>query len=159
MNWFVACDFCSWLSGLHGVGFRLPTEAEWEKTARGTDNRVYPWGNESPTEKQANFKYNTGMSMSVRAHPGGASPYGVEDLAGNAFEWVWDFYQKNYYSIGSTDNINPLGPADGTSRVVKGGSWEGDSRQIRISYRDSADPTGKFADIGFRCAVNSLKGI
>lgn len=143
--WTQAHDYCNW------VGRRLPTEAEWEKAARGTDGRLFPWGNSPATEELANFDFHSNGFTDVSSFPAGASPYGVMDLAGNVWEWTADWYDENYYAV--SPKTNPTGPESGTIRVIRGGAWNTVPRAIRVTNRHWAFP---YRDdiVGFRCATS-----
>jgi formylglycine-generating enzyme required for sulfatase activity len=148
VTWSEASDFC------RAQGKRLPTEAEWEKAARGDSGNVFPWGQKAPTSALAVFgqyhMHEIPVVASVDSGEEGRSPYGLHHMAGNAAEWVEDWFGIDYYA--TMPNRNPRGPAGGRYKVVRGGSWKSTPVLLRTATRSGASPDQRTATIGFRCA-------
>jgi len=146
VSWHEAIAFCRWLAERAGGEIRLPTEAEWEKAARGADGRVYPWGSEWGDSKANTAELDLKNTTAVGRFPEGASPYGVLDMAGNVWEWCGTLYQPYPYAA----NDGREDPTTEGWRVLRGGSWSDEHRNARCAFRYGFDPAGRYSDTGFR---------
>jgi formylglycine-generating enzyme required for sulfatase activity len=157
VSWYDAMAYCRWLTATLDDGhiYRLPTEAEWERAARGTQGARYPWGDDWRTDHCNSEEAGLGVTSPVGIFPQGAAEGGIQDLVGNVWEWCQDWYSEDYYAH-SQDERNPTGPDHGDSRVFRGGSWysEGPS-QCRCGYRSGDDPWDGGSIRGFRCVRTS----
>ena len=149
VSWGDADAFCKW------AGKRLATEAEWEKAARGMDERQYPWGSQKPTPDLANYALGARFSYSQVLMPVGkydkaVSPYGLFDMAGNVWEWTQDWYEGAYY--GKSPEKNPAGPEQGQFKVLRGGAWSDLPKYLLTYGRFKLLPTTRNSYTGFRCA-------
>ncbi len=151
VDWNQASAYSGWIQG------RMPTEAEWEKAARGSNGNLYPWGNDAPACDVGNFTGCLGHTSDVTNHPDGTSPYGVYDTAGNVFEWVNDWYDASYYQNAPTKN--PTGPESGQYRAIRGNSFESDLDQILMGNRHFGGVAYHNYDLGFRCVVQQPQPI
>lgn len=151
VSWNDAKAYCDWLSRQTGLRFKLPTEAQWEKAARGTDERRYPWGDSDPICSKANYRGCQRKTMPVGSYPAGVSPYGAHDMAGNVWEWCVDWYDRDYYIY--SPSYNPQGASSGSSRVIRGGSWNSYTIDLRSACRGTFNPVRKSYAIGLRLCM------
>ncbi len=145
VSWFGANAYCA------TVGRRLPTEAEWERAARGSEGYIYPWGWTFESSRANTNQAGVGGTSPVGSYPNGASPFGAEGMAGNVAEWVYDWYQVDFYSTDQARQLNPEGPSGGTERVIRGGAWDQRPFFSRTVHRLSRTPNTQAPWIGFRC--------
>ncbi len=150
VSWYEATAYVAWLAQATGQPIRLPTEAEWEKGARGTDSRKYPWGNDAPDKNRCNFSSNEGKTRPVGNYAAGASPYGALDMAGNVWDWTATKWVANYENYANVVDNDKEG---GAARALRGGSWLGDSSDVRSANRNWDAPLVRNVNIGFRLVV------
>jgi formylglycine-generating enzyme required for sulfatase activity len=151
VSWFDAATFCTWISNETGKPYRLPTEAEWERAARGgLEGRLYTWGDESP-QHQPDYsqRWLHGPERVGQRPPNG---FGLHDISENVHEWCADWYDQHYYL--ESEATNPQGPAKGSRRSSRGGSWRHQIKITRVAARSSIPPEFKYSDYGFRCALS-----
>jgi len=151
VSWFDATAYCKWLSEKAGKLYRLPTEAEWERAARGgLEGRLYTWGDEAP-QLQSNYAelWLNGPERVGQRTPNG---FGLQDISENVHEWCSDWFDESYYA--NSPRENPRGPATGTRRASRGGSWRHQIKITRVAARSSIPPDFKYSDYGFRCAMS-----
>lgn len=154
VTWYEASDYCQWVNG------SLPTEAQWEKAAKGTLPKAFPWGDQIPYCKLANSYNNAlgefciGDTVKVGSYPMGASAYGVMDMAGNVWEWVNDWYSAEYYR--HSPFVDPAGIDTGSGKVIRGGGYDYSWSKLRIAYKSNHHPNTRHLSYGFRC-VNPIE--
>jgi len=141
INDWAFCDF---------YGLVLPSEAQWEKAARGTDGRIYPWGDQKPTDKLCNFEWNVGNTTRVGAYPKGMSPYGLVDCAGNVYDWCADAWDSSW--LKKIENGKTLNTSENraSSYSVRGGNFNNNDKYVRSAYRNNIYPDWCLYYIGFR---------
>jgi formylglycine-generating enzyme required for sulfatase activity len=145
VSWYEAQAYAHW------AGKSLPTEAQWEYAAAGKEKNIYPWGEKNPCLKLANFGDNAQATVPVDSLPEGASSFGCHQMAGNVWEWCYDWYMEDYYHQSTA--INPIGPSQGDEKVCRGGSWTySDVEVLRTYYRFYGSPSLRDRGYGFRCA-------
>jgi formylglycine-generating enzyme len=147
VSWFEALDYCSWLSANTGAHYRLPTEAEWERAARGgAESMMFPWGNEPPMSRpDYHARWKTGPEPVKQSEP---NAYGLFEMCENVHEWCSDWFASGYYA--NSPDKNPQGPQEGTRKASRGGSWRHQIKISRCSARSSIPPEFQYADYGFR---------
>ncbi len=153
ITWGDAAAYCLWLSDITGKTYRLPSEAQWEKAARSTDGRLFPWGNRWDRNRCNTLESGLRQTTPIGSYsPDGDSVYGCGDMAGNVWEWVLDWYSKDYYAH-SLALENPLGPVNGVVKVLRGGSFNNDAWQARTTNRSYANRNQARSEVGFRVAL------
>lgn len=152
VSWFDAERYCQWLAAQTGRGYRLPTEAQWERAARGDrEQDDFPWGNKPPQSlPQYDTRWQTGPEAVARYE---ANAFGLHNMCDNVHEWCSDWYDPNYYAI--SPDRNPGGPAEGRRKASRGGSWRHHVKVSRCSARSSIPPEFHYADYGFRVACTA----
>jgi sulfatase modifying factor 1 len=154
VSWFEAVNYCEWLSGIAGRKYRLPTETEWERAARGgVEDKLFPWGDDPPQSlPDYGERWRTGPEPVGRSTP---NAYGLYDVCQNVHEWCSDWYQPGYYAV--APDRNPRGPEAGERRASRGGSWRHHIKVTRCAARSSIPPGFHYADYGFRVACDATE--
>jgi sulfatase modifying factor 1 len=151
VSWFDAVAYCAWLAERTGKGYRLPTEAEWERAARGgLESRFYTWGDDPPQSQPHYFSSWLNGPARVAQRP--PNRFGLHDMSENVHEWCADWYDERYY--GRSPERNPQGPLAGTRKASRGGSWRHQIKIARVAARSSIPPEFQYSDYGFRCALS-----
>ena len=147
VTWKGAQKYCQWKN------MRLPTEAEWEKAARGKRPVKFPWGDEPPNETRLNYDNLMNKTTEVGSYPSGKSDYGVHDMSGNVSEWVQDWHDPEYYLFSPKEN--PPGPKKGSYKIIRGGNWRSNADDVSLTYRNATVPKIKNTTVGFRCVKSA----
>jgi formylglycine-generating enzyme required for sulfatase activity len=161
VSWHDAVTYCRWLAEVSGQPYGLPSEAQWEKGARGSDGRLYPWGNRWDAVRCNSKEGGPGDTTPVGAYPDGASPYGLLDMAGNVWQWTRSLWGKDWqkpsfkYPYDPADGREDLDAPDSIFRVLRGGAFYYDTRSVRCAYRYGLDPNLFYWDGGFRVVLVS----
>lgn len=151
VSWFDALAYCAWLAERTGRDYRLPTEAEWERAARGgLESKLYTWGDEPP-QSQPHY-LNSWMNGPERVGQRPPNAFGLHDMSENVHEWCADWYDAQYYRL--SPQRNPQGPISGTRKASRGGSWRHQIKITRVAARSSIPPEFQYSDYGFRCALS-----
>jgi len=153
VSWFEAVQYCEWLRALHEKNYRLPTEAEWERAARGgVEGKLFPWGDAPPESlPEYELRWVNGPEAVGSSDPNG---FGLRDMCANVHEWCSDWFQTDYYA--SSPGRNPRGPESGERRSSRSGSWRHHIKVTRCAARSSIPPQFKYADYGFRVACDGI---
>ncbi len=153
VSWYDANNFMEWLNNLTDANYRLPSEAEWEKAARGTDGREYPWGNVWDADRTNTAESGLKKLVSVGSYSEGISPFGCYDMAGNAYDWCSDWFHIETYKHAPADN--PMGAVDGRRKVIRGGSWQPRGEYAsRCANRAAKEPANSSHNVSFRIAID-----
>ena len=154
VSWYDALGYLTWLNELTNRSYRLPTEAEWEKASRGTDGRIYPWGDVWDVSNGNFGEIRLKRTTPVGSYPGGVSPYGCLDMGGNVYEWCNDWFHPETYKYSPA--VNPGGAADGRRKVIRGGSWVPRGEfAARCANRAAYEPTEKVHNVGLRIVISA----
>lgn len=153
VSWYDTINFLEWIMNITGLTYRLPSEAEWEKTARGTDGREYPWGNEWDATKANTSESKLKRLTPVGSYPEGISPFGCYDMGGNAYDWCSDWFHAETYKHSPAEN--PMGAVEGRRKVIRGGSWLPRGKfAARCANRAAYEPIRTVHNVGFRIAID-----
>ena len=156
VSWHDAINFLEWLGALEGVAYRLPSEAEWEKAARGTNALEYPWGDIWDASRANTSESGNKRLMPVGSYPSGVSPYGCYDMAGNAYDWCFDWFHAETYKYSPAEN--PLGASEGRRKVIRGGSWIARGEfAARCANRAAYEPIRGLHSVGIRIAMDKCE--
>jgi sulfatase modifying factor 1 len=155
VNWWDTAKFCAWFGRAAGLKASLPTEAQWERAARGDDGRTFPWGEAPPHPDLVNCGCYLGSTSAVDRYPEGQSPFGLLDCSGNVWEWCSDWYDPDYYRDAAV--CDPAGPSEGTVKVARGGSWRSERFRVGCAHRCFSHPSMRSDRHGFRIVASEVE--